>query len=176
MSQNETDASEVQVISRGPQQTPILLELKDTNYALTRVNDIRVINPIILPDLLAVFSKSMTELTKALGAISLEIVKTTYVLDRIKAHIILEDMPRILAEKGLKSSEDVRSAIISLDPAYSQLSEQLAMLEAVYENLKSKYKNMELAIYNCKTITQYSSPMKPMHKDYTNSEFGIGKE
>jgi hypothetical protein len=175
MSHNNSEASEITLISRGEGQTPIVLELKHTNYALTRIDDIRIINPMNLPDLLTVFLKSMNELSKAIGFISAEIVKTKYALDRVKSNLLLHEMPKILAEKNIKSSEDIRNAILCLDPKYSELSEQLDMLEAVLDNLRAKNKNMETATFNCKTVIQYTY-MPPKLKDYSNTETGIGEK
>jgi hypothetical protein len=175
MSDTTSEPSEIQLISRGAGQTPIVLELKHTNYALTRIDDIRIVNPMSLPDLLTVFLKSMNELSKAIGFISTEIVKTKMSLDRVKSNLLLHEMPRILTEKNVKSSEDIRNAILTLDPQYAEKSEQLAMLEAVLDNLRAKNKNMETATFNCKTIIQYTY-LPPKLKDYTNQEFGIGEK
>lgn len=175
MSEVSSEPSEIQLISRGAGQPPIILELKHTNYALTRIDDIRIVNPMTLPDLLTVFLKSMNELSKAIGYISAEIVKTKMTLDRVRSNLLLHEMPKILAEKNVKSSEDIRNAILSLDPQYAEISEQLAMLEAVLDNLRSKNKNMETATFNCKTIIQYTY-QPPKLKDYTNQEFSIGEK
>jgi hypothetical protein len=173
MSDTTSEPSEIQLISRGAGQTPIVLELKHTNYALTRIDDIRIVNPMNLPDLLTVFLKSMTELSRAIGFISAEIVKTKYALERVKSNLLLHEMPRILAEKNIKSSEDIRNAILCLDPKYSEMSEQLDMLEAVLDNLRSKNKNMETATFNCKTVIQYTY-QPPKLRDFTNVDSSIG--
>lgn len=157
-------------------ESPIILELQQTQEAMSRINEIAVVNPASLPELLSCFGKALVELNRALSVISLEIVKVSHKVDRRKAVILLEEMPVILAQKNLKSSEDVRNAILALDEQYSKLLEQKDALEAIFENLKGKSKNLELSLYSIKTITQYRVMPKYNMDDMSNREFSIGKE
>lgn len=157
-------------------ESPIILELQQTQEAMSRINEIAVVNPASLPELLSCFGKALVELNRALSVISLEIVKVSHKVDRRKAIILLEEMPVILAQKNLKSSEDVRNAILALDEQYSKLLEQKDALEAIFENLKGKSKNLELSLYSIKTITQYRVMPKYNMDDMSNREFSIGKE
>lgn len=174
MSDIETDASEVLIIPRLG-NTPILLQLKKTKEAVERISDVAVLNPSILPGLLATLLTGLSELNKAMSIIGLEIVNAEHKANRRKATLILDEMPRILLEKGIKSSEDVRNAILDLDYEYSQLREQKDMLEAVFENLKIKSKNIEHALYSCKTITQYRTNIGLKGDDFTDASFEPGQ-
>lgn len=157
-------------------ETPIILELQQTQEAMSRIGEISVINSASLPELLACFSKALVELNRALSVISLEIVKASHKVDKRKAILLLDEMPGILLAKNIKSSEDVRNAIFALDEQYSKLCEQKDVLEAVFENLKGKSKNLELALYSIKTITQYRVTPRFGSEDMTNRDFSIGKE
>ena len=155
-------------------ETPIILELEQTQEAMSRIGEIAILNPSSAPELLACFGKALAELNKALSVISLEIVKASHKRDRRKASIILDELPGILIAKNLKSSEDVRNAILSLDAEYSKYAEQKEMFEAVFENLKGKSKNLELSLYSIKTITQYKIMPRYNLDDMSNKEFSIG--
>ncbi len=155
---------------------PIILELELTQEAMSRIGEIAVINPHSMPELLACFGKALAELNKALSVISLEIVKASHKKDRRKAIILLDELPALLIAKNLKSSEDVRTAILSLDDEYAKYSEQKEMFEAVFENLKGKSKNLELSLYSIKTITQYRVMPRYNTEDMSNREFSVGSE
>jgi len=157
-------------------ETPIILELQQTQEAMSRIGEISIINPSSMPELLACFGKALVELNRALAVISVEIVKVSHKVDKRKAILLLDEMPGILTAKNLKSSEDVRNAILSLDESYSKLCEQKDILEAVFDNLKGKSKNLELALYSIKTITQYRVTPGFGNTDMTNRDFSIGKE
>jgi len=174
MSDIETDASEVFIIPRLG-ESPILLQLKRAKEAIERISDIAALSPSLLPGLLTSLLQGLTELNKAMSTISLEIVNAEHKANRRKANLILDEMPRILIEKGIKSSEDVRNAILSLDHEYSQLCEQKDMLEAIFENLKVKSKNIEHALYSCKTITQYRTNTVLKGDDFTDAQFEPGQ-
>jgi uncharacterized protein related to proFAR isomerase len=106
----------------------------------------------------------------------MELVRCKSRVDKRKAIIMLDEMPSLLASKGLKSSEDVRSSVLSLDVEYSSLHEQKDILEAIFENLKGKTRNLEHSLYSIKTITQYRVTPRYNTDDFTNKEFSIGNE
>ncbi len=164
--------SEVILIPRSNGESPILLELKDTKYAESRVPDLRIVTPGNAPDLLASFAEGLNELAKAMGYLSLEVIKAQTRLDRRKAELILNEIPTILEKKGLRSSEDLRNAVLALDESYCKLNEEVKSLESVFENLKIKYKNLDSARFDVKTVMQ--SRQQIPRRDHTNDDFGIG--
>ncbi len=134
MSEIHTVSSEVILIARGDGENPILLELKDTKYAESRVPDIRIVSPANAPDLLASFAEGLNELARAMGYISLEVIKSQTKLERRKANLILNEIPAILEKKGQRSSEDLRNAVLALDEIYCRLNEEVNSLKSVFDN------------------------------------------
>src|SRR6267142_894004 len=127
MSDIQSASLDTFIVSR-VDETPIILELRQTQEAMSRIGEISVLNPSSMPELLSCFGKALVELNRALSVISLEIVKVSHRVDRRKAILLLEEMPAILIAKNLKSSEDVRSAVFALDDQYSKLCEQKDVL------------------------------------------------
>lgn len=79
---------------------------------------------------------------KLLATVTLEASRMEEALAQRAAVVILDEVPRILQEKGLATprtpngSEDQRSRILTLDKTHSQLKDCVAQLEAIKALLK----------------------------------------
>ena len=170
-----SDVAGTQIVPRGRTEAPILLELKDTREAEYRLSDIAVVNHAILPGLISAFTKGLAELARAMGVISFEKVKAQHRMEQRKSHLLIYEVPKIIEEKKLKTSEDIRTAIINLDPDFAELSQVQDNYEEVFENLKIRFKTIEHALYGCKTITQFKQGLNVGNDDYTGSNAEPGQ-
>lgn len=79
---------------------------------------------------------------KLLAAVTLETARMEEALARRAAVVVIDEVPRILKEKGLATartpngSEDQRSRILTLDKEHSELKDCVAQLEAIKALLK----------------------------------------
>ncbi len=129
---------------------PIQLEMTDILYAEGRIDEIAIVNTQKAPELMSCFVKAYTRCTEYLTNISAEAVKARNAVDFRRAEIILEEVPRILKEKGLLTgkttggNEDQRNAVMAMDKKYIELRDQLERIEMYVELFKGKQKSIEM--------------------------------
>lgn len=135
---------------------PIVLTLKQTKYAESRLHDIKTSNSGNLPELLSVFLCSCQELSYALGILGNELQFLKHDLDLVRSNTLINKVPAALAQTQQRSSEDIRNALIEMDSEYSEIRSLTDALDAAYLNLKDRRKVIEMGYYACQEIAKLS--------------------
>lgn len=141
---------------------PIILALKQTKYAETRLHDIRTSNSGTLPELLSVFLCACQELNYALGIIGNEIQFLKHSLDLTRSETLINKVPQVLEAMKQRSSEDVRNALIEMDSDYKNIRTLTDALDASFANLKDRRKVIESALYACQEIAKITKTYTPV--------------
>lgn len=134
----------------GGDQT-IELQMGAVYNALSRIEEIAIVNSHKAPELCACFARAYATLTEHLARISSEVVKAKNALQLRVAVVTIDEAPRILREKGLISarspggSEDLRKAVLEKDVEYQQRRNRLQELEAYHELISGKQESAEQA-------------------------------
>jgi len=127
-----------------------LLQMTDIYRALARVDEIAIINGAKAPELIACFTRAYAALTDHLAVISTQVVKAKNAVAKRTAIVILDEVPRILREKGVLSgkntsgSADQRQAVLDVDVEYQQVRDLLQHLEAHYKLMEGKQTDIEM--------------------------------
>ncbi len=122
----------------------VLIPMKKINWTLSRQMEVATVNVHKAPELLATMNVAWLDLKSNINTLEMVLCEVQREADRRKSIVILDEVPKILAAKGLASprspsgSADQRDAILALDPEYDQLKNHVAMIEAVQEELEDK--------------------------------------
>lgn len=143
------------------------LNMSEITYAEGRLDEIATVNTHKAPELMSCFVKAYTWCVEHVTNLTAESVKAETAANFRKAEIILEEVPRVLKEKGItgKSNEDYRNAVIAMDKAHIALRERFNHIEMYRELFKGKLKSIELAYMAVRKI--YGSGM-----DFRNPNLG----
>lgn len=133
---------------------PIVLNLKQTKYAESRLHDIKTSNAGTLPELLSVFLCGCQELSYALGILGNEIQFFKHSLDLTRSNTLINKVPAAIEHTKQRSSEDIRNALIEMDSEYSNIRSLTDALDAAYLNLKDRRKVIEMGYYACQEIAK----------------------
>lgn len=172
MSQIVTTTAPI-ILDRGFNKTPLVLELKDTLYAEDRLSDIRIVNSKTAPELICVFIEASRELVRAIGILEADLVEMSYDLENRHAYLLINEVPGILEAKRLKSSEDVREAVIQLDPMYSELKLKVNKLKQEKQRLNNRLHTIEKGYFSCQKIADVSSSAS---NRLTTNGFDVGTD
>jgi len=112
-----------------------------------RFDEIATVNTHKAPELMSCFVRGYAWCVEHATNLTAEAVKAETAANFRKAEIILEEVPRILLEKGIsgKSNADYRDAIIAMDKQHIILKEQFHHIEMYRDMFKGKMKTIELA-------------------------------
>lgn len=131
--------------------------LTEYNIKLTRVltaeargEEIACVTPAKAPELLMTFNRAYLDASEAHSRLKYEETRAETAVALIRSTILLEKIPKILEEKKLSSSADVRQAIIDADPEFREAQERLDLIQAMIEYVKGKAKFLE----NCYTAVK----------------------
>lgn len=108
-----------------------------------RVHEIGFVNTTKAPELLAMFSLALRDLSSALAYLQYNSATASKKKRERRAIVVLEVMPAKLAEKKLSSNDTNREAVIELDPEYSALCDVENEIEAAYVYVREKLHTME---------------------------------
>lgn len=145
----------------------IQLELEKTKYAENRLHDIQTVNIDNLQELLSVFLCSCHEINRALSVIGMELSFANHKKEIIGSTILIQKMPILIEQCKQRSSEDVRNALISLDPEFQEIKEKCLSFEIILNNLKDKRKVIEMAYFSCQKIAEFKRiPQSLSSKNY----------
>lgn len=153
---NETNA--IITVRRGtPNVPPLNLNMHSIYQAEQRLQETRTVTPGNAPELRGAFNEACNMTTKYIAWIKYEILTAKKNLDLVKAEILLDKVPEILKQKGIKDNADIREAIINRDPQYQECLEVLNTLEATKHLLESKAKTFERAYWDCRDVSNDKS-------------------
>ncbi len=143
----------------------VCLQMGDVYQAERRHEEIAVINSHKAPELITCFIRAYAILGDYVHQVTTQLVKAENSLAKRKAIVLLDIVPQVLKDKGLKGSEDLRTAVLDTDPAYEQARDLVQQLEAWQELLRGKQKNIE----NC-----YLAVRKIIGDSYNNRNQNTG--
>lgn len=138
----------------------ITVELKKTKYAESRLLDIQTTNGNNLQELITVFLCACHELNRAISIINNHLALNKHQQDIIRSTVLIQKMPFLIDQCKQRSSEDVRNALIELDPEYQNNKKTTIMLETCFNNLKDKRKVIEMAYFSCQKIAEFKNIYK----------------
>ena len=160
-----------------------IINLKEIANIESRIQDVRIANPGNAAELLSCFNIAWLDLAKQIVFLRKEKNDALRHADRVRARIILDEVPNELKKKGLLStrspagSEDLRQAVLALDPVHQDALERVDAITAVIELLQCKATAFDMAYTSVKKIlsgdTQgnFLAKISPEPKGYNG--FGV---
>lgn len=145
-------SAELVVPAGTPGAQPIVVDIQAILVSEVRQDEVAIVTPAKAPELLSEFNHSWRELHRLVTGLTSEKNKAEKALAKRKAILLLDEIPKVLAEKGVASAADTRQAVIELDDEYCVLEDTAAQLKAVVELLKGKMKSFENAYSSVKKI------------------------
>ena len=140
-------------IPRGaPNIDPLIFELQEIEKIEQRKIEISYANKDTAPELMYIFNKAYCEIKRMMAQIGHEYSVAKKYSNKRKGAVLLDVAPDILQKKGLKTSEDLRNAILDQDDEYLELLDKVNMLEAAYEYLSGKAKGFEMSYQSAKKV------------------------
>ncbi len=114
---------------------PIKLDIGGILEVESRIQEIAFVTPVKAPELMAVFNVAYSDLSNMIAQVKYQFEIAKVQEEKARAICIIDRVPGILKEKGLTSakspsgSEDLRSAILALDPDYSAAQEKTIQIK-----------------------------------------------
>lgn len=166
------DAIEVPLASQGK---TIRIDMVAITKAEARMQDIQCVTPEKAPELLGAFTEAWSSLNKIVGALSYQEAIAKDNVKKERNRVLLDDVARVLEEKGLKDSRDLRDAIIDGDPKVQEAEGVLRQLECLCELMRGKRSSMMMAFTAVrKCLTDKAFNMKIPHNHGPGDEFDGG--
>lgn len=137
---------------------PIFVDLVVWAKAEARIAEIAAVTPAKAPELLSAFNRAALELDRLGNMLELEYQISLREAAKVKAVVLLDRVPKILAEKGLATakspmgSEDIRIAILDQDQEYDRAQERSELLKAATKLIKGKHDAFERAFRSVRTL------------------------
>ncbi len=153
---NIINPNDVLVIERGDTVAPIALQLSDTNAAMARLHEIRNTNAATFPELISVLIQASNELFQAIATVRQELIKNEHKVGQLRARLLIEEVPTIVAARQLKNTVDVCNAIMDLDPDYSRLTYTQELLNGAMLLLENKLTTLKSAQFAIRDIARLS--------------------
>lgn len=152
------DALQMLVPRALPGLTPLAIDLTEVIRAESRIHEIATLSAGKAPELLAAFNLAYIEASRAIALLEQELSQAKRRCDQVRAMVILDRVPRVLAERGLASSkspmgsEDLRRAVLDMDPDYQQAAQLVADIDGSVEVVRSKLRGIEMAYNSVKKL------------------------
>lgn len=121
----------------------IQFDLRTLFTAETRVEEIACVTPLKGPELMAVFSVALRDLSTYLAQLHYHCATASRIKRERRAVVVTEVIPTKLAERKLSNNDSTREAIIELDPEYSAISDMENEVEAAFIFVREKLKTIE---------------------------------
>jgi hypothetical protein len=144
---------------RGKSEEPdIPIDLEYWAKLEARISEVATVTPTKAPELLATFNRAALKADELANSLEFEQQIAARESDKIKAQILLDDVPKILAEKGLSTnksplgSEDLREAIINSNAKYTESIDRQDQLKALTKMFRTKYNAFERAFRSVKSL------------------------
>jgi hypothetical protein len=141
------------IVPRGnPGLQPLQLNMQSVNSAEERIGEIAYMTAQKAPELLSVFNRAFLDLTRMLAWLDMEASSAARHVNLRKSELLLDEAPRILLEKGMATSKDLRDAIVDKDARYQELLERQSTIKAYRTLLDGKKEGIEMAYTSVKKI------------------------
>lgn len=125
-----------------------------------RVEEIAITNEHKGPELMAFFNQAYMDATDFSNRLATELVRAQKVADTRKAKVVLDEVPRILREKGLSSEKSARvsgtvaqqEAILTQDTEYQAAVDMVDCIAGYKDLMDRKMKTIEMAYLGVRKI------------------------
>ncbi len=135
------------------------LNMSEIAFAEGRTDEIATINSHKAPELLTCYIQAYTWCVEHITNLTAESIKAETAAEYRKAEILLEEVPRILREKGIKTAnDDYRKAVVAMDKKHIALQERLNHIRMYVQMFKGKLESIEMAYMAVRKI--YGSGME----------------
>lgn len=141
-----------------PTKGPLLINLKAVNAVMARLDEAAFVTTQKAPELLTAYNKAWKELCEHVAVLEYEQRKAENAAARVKAKVMLDKVPEILRERKMESSkspmgsEDVRRAIVALDPEYADAVDRCSQIECIVKLLSIKADALRGAYFSVKDM------------------------
>jgi hypothetical protein len=130
----------------------ITIDLAAILRSESRQDEVATVTPGKAPELLAEFNRSWLRIHDVYAKLEKEKNTAEKEADKRKGILLLEVIPKTLADKGIASAADTRKAVIDTDAEYEILTDRLDQLKAAVLYIKGKLKSFENAYNSVKKI------------------------
>ena len=132
--------------------SPIAFNATPIYDAINQIDQVRRATAITSPDLMATFNMAMHTTSKLISLIELEKSYAEASLREAKAIAILDKADAMLAARNMKSTADLREAVVNLDPDVVSAKERLDNLTTMLTFFTNTYYELREALYSTKKI------------------------
>jgi len=141
----------------GDGKSTFKLDFTKLNQVESRIEEVRLANPLTLPDLIVDFTVAMSKAADLIGQVEVELRTAQRELDITESIALLERVEMVLKDKKVKSSADTRKAAVALDKEVMAARERVDVLTAVSKLLSNKRLAVEMAYYSAKKVCEYNA-------------------
>lgn len=153
------DESTVISVPRGlPDLVNMEFDLKEILQAEKRKQEAAYVNRDTAQELMHTFNEAYCSVFKIITKISLEYQKAQQEINKRKAIVLLDIAPEELKRRNLVTakspggSEDLRTAVLSLDDKYNALLDRADAIKAFLNFMKIKAKGFEMSYQSVKKV------------------------
>ncbi len=150
-----------------------------------RINEVATVTPQKAPELMATFNRAALDLDRLANMLELEYQIALREADKIRAEVLLDRVPKILAEKGLANSrnpmgsEDLRNAVLAQDKDLDAALERSEQLKAMTKMIRGKYDAFERAFRSVRTLVgeqnfNFSLPARELSHGKDGDQTNVG--
>jgi hypothetical protein len=136
----------------------VAIPIRSVYEAESRIPEVAMVNAQKAPELLATFNIAYLDIKDVLLKLQYLLVEAEKAANRRRAIVILDEVPKILASKGISNarspggSEDQRNAVLDLDDGFVALMDKVHLTKALIELMEGKLKGIEWAFTSVKKI------------------------
>jgi hypothetical protein len=144
---------------------PALLSIRKIYETECRIREVATVNAQKAPELLAVLNVTYLEINDLLGQLELLAYEAQKALSSRQAIVLLDIAPGILESRGLKTSVDLRDAILNQDSGYVECQDRIAQIKAVTSLLEGKREGIVMAYTSIKKIFGNSNDWRDLNRN-----------
>lgn len=131
---------------------PLIIDLTLVHEVEQRIKEVAFVTSQKAPELMARFNEAYLVLCAELPKIEYQRLLAQREADKRKSVVLLDEVSKVIAEKGLSNSADVRKAVLDLDQQYQDSLDVAQQIACIYETLDGKRKAIEMAYTATKKI------------------------
>ncbi len=140
------------VVPSGDGSKEIRISLGDILTAEIRQDEVAFVTPLKAPELLSTYNRAWRDTHQWMSRLTAEKNRAEKALRNRKGVLILEVIPEKLKQLDMKTSVDIREAVIDTDVEYGLLTDRVDQIEAAIMYLKGKLESFENAFTSVKKI------------------------
>lgn len=131
---------------------PLIIDLTLVYEVEQRIHEVAFVTSQKAPELMSRFNEAFLLLTEYLPKVEYQRLVAQREADKRKSVVLLDEATKVLKEKGLSSSQDLRKAVLDADEVYQELCDKVHQIACIYEQLEGKKKSIEMAYTATKKV------------------------